>query len=148
MYLYVYVLYNNVFIINDPWTPRATATKRWSNKYNAIIDGMEAIFTPDLTTSNAMTLICIQWSTSYNWDACSFSHRVYILFLHLTLVPVPADSTRPRRDVGQGPHILVGGHRSGRKRKIDIMFVLNKYLVFSILRLFCIRVYISKLSIP
>ena len=44
---------------------------------------------------------------------------MYILLLHRTLVLVLVDSTRPRRDVGQGPHGLVGWHRSGQKRRID-----------------------------
>ena len=40
--------------------------------------------------------------------------------LHSTLVHVLAESTQPRRHVGQGLHRLVSGRQSGRKRKFHI----------------------------
>ena len=50
-----------------------------------------------------------------------YNHIEFIYeLLHRTLVHVLADSTRPRRQVGQGPHSLVGGRQSGRERSIDI----------------------------
>ena len=42
--------------------------------------------------------------------------------LHRTLVHVLAESTRPRRHVGQGPHSLLGVRRYGRKRRFHTIF--------------------------
>ena len=91
-----------------------------------VILGLEALLFSGLDNKECnKTYLYIVWLTGYNKGDHTILHSVYILLLQRTstLVPVLSDNTWPSLDVGQRRSQLVGWPRSGRKQRINKLYL-------------------------